>query len=172
MTTLRGRRDRATCEAMADQGEAQCFECGETKSLSEFSMIAKTGIPLRRCKPCNAEKVRLSHYSVTREFLERLLGFQDGQCAICGIPEGEANGKSMHVGHDHACCPGRRACGACVRGLVCSNCSVQGLAWYETLPDRLRKFDVINQYLGDPPAKRFRAWSRAVEEGPSGQPPG
>ena len=34
---------------------------------------------------------------------------------------------------------------------------MHGLGWYEALPPGLRTFDLLNEYLADPPAKRLRA---------------
>lgn len=39
-------------------------------------------------------------------------------CGICGAATMK-NGNSLHVDHDHACCPGERSCGACIRGVLC-----------------------------------------------------
>lgn len=40
-------------------------------------------------------------------------------CEICGDkPE-----RTLHVDHDHNCCSGQRACGKCVRGIICNKCN-------------------------------------------------
>jgi hypothetical protein len=136
--------------------ESDCLECGRRKPTSEFSTHYGSGLPRPYCKDCNAEKVRLGHYNITREFLDRLWSYQGERCAVCEA-ELAANARSLHIDHDHACCAGRRSCGECVRGLVCSNCNVYGLAWYEGLPKHLRTFALLNAYLEDPPARRVRS---------------
>lgn len=40
-------------------------------------------------------------------------------CAICG----ENDATRYAVDHDHACCPGRKSCGECVRGVLCHSCN-------------------------------------------------
>jgi hypothetical protein len=47
---------------------------------------------------------------------------QNGICAICGKSP-EENGQKLSVDHDHSCCDGRKSCGMCVRGLLCSQCN-------------------------------------------------
>lgn len=154
LAPLRKKRDNGAFRAMADSGVVECLGCGEEKLVSEYSASA-TGLPRPYCKPCNAERVRLSHYNVTKEFIEILLRWQGGECAICGTTEAGGRG-AMHIDHDQGCCPGRRSCGECVRGLICSNCNVYGLAWYEALLPELRAFDLLNDYIADPPARRLR----------------
>ncbi|WP_405540479.1 endonuclease VII domain-containing protein [Streptomyces sp. NBC_00075] len=140
---------------MAARGVVECLGCGENKPMSEYSILDVSGMPRPYCKPCNAERVRLSHYNVTSEFIDLLLLRQQGKCAVCrGFPP---EGKTLHIDHDHGCCPGRRSCGRCVRALVCANCNVYGLAWYESLPGELRTFGSLNEYLAHPPAMRLRA---------------
>ncbi|WP_197541377.1 endonuclease domain-containing protein [Streptomyces davaonensis] len=141
--------------AIADRGIIECRKCGEYKPVSAYSALNASGAPRPYCKPCNAEYVRLGHYNVTKEFIDLLLRFQEGRCAICGVTD--TGPRAMHIDHDHACCAGRRSCGECVRGLVCSSCNFHALGWYEALPAELRTFDLLNSYLSDPPAMRLRA---------------
>lgn len=52
-------------------------------------------------------------YNIDEAEFNRLLALQDGHCALCFHSE------KLVVDHDHACCPGGRSCGECVRGLLC-----------------------------------------------------
>ncbi|WP_405528050.1 endonuclease domain-containing protein [Streptomyces canus] len=110
-------------------------------------------MPRPYCKPCNAERVRLNHYNLTRAFVDLLLEFQQGKCAVCR--SAPTDRRAMRIDHDHACCPRPGSCGHCVRGLVCENCNIRGIAWYGALPIDLRTFGLLNDYLADPPAKRL-----------------
>ncbi|MFF8231020.1 endonuclease domain-containing protein [Streptomyces caelestis] len=154
LSPLRRKRGNGAIQEMIERGIIECRECGEHKPVSEFSTLNASGVPRPYCKPCNAERVRLGHYNLTKEFVCLLLRFQEGRCALCGaVGTGQ---RAMDIDHDHACCPGRRSCGECVRGLVCSSCNFHALGWYEALPPELRTFDLLNTYLADPPAKRLR----------------
>lgn len=42
---------------------------------------------------------------------------------------------SLHLDHDHSCCPGSIACGRCVRGWLCKSCNV-ALGLLKEDPDR------------------------------------
>lgn len=60
-------------------------------------------------------------YSITPERYYRMLLSQGGVCAICKLePE---RGRRLCVDHDHACCPDKKSCGECVRGLLCVRCN-------------------------------------------------
>ena len=96
----------------------------------------------------NPERVRererlrnLRKYGLTPEQYNAMLVAQGGRCAICPAtePGGGGNGASCwHVDHNHACCPGRKSCGTCVRGLLCSKCNMV-LGLMKDDPDRLRR---------------------------------
>ena len=69
----------------------------------------------------------LGRYGLTPEQFDGMLATQGGRCAICATPTPGGVG-TWHVDHDHACCPGKGSCGACVRGLLCQRCNMaQGL---------------------------------------------
>ncbi len=84
----------------------------------------------RSCKACakvNTAKQVIQKYGITLERFEELLQEQEGKCAICLTP---FDGEAPHIDHDHVCCSGYKACGKCVRGLLCAGCN-RGLGCFE-----------------------------------------
>lgn len=70
------------------------------------------------------------HHGMTAGQYWAMLDLQGGGCAICHKPEQAVSAnpasnqiRMMSVDHDHACCAGKRSCGQCVRGLLCSRCN-------------------------------------------------
>lgn len=59
-------------------------------------------------------------YRLEVEDYDAMFAEQAGVCAICGSPPGK---RSLAVDHDHACCPGAKSCGNCIRGLLCQRCN-------------------------------------------------
>jgi hypothetical protein len=83
-------------------------------------------------------------YNISSEEYYQMLDNQSGGCALCGRTE-EEEGKHLAVDHDHGCCPGKKSCGMCVRGLLCVSCNRQ-LGQYE---NNTALFQVlIPKYLG------------------------
>ena len=79
---------------------------------------------------------RLKHmYNITEGTLEQILIDQDHQCALCGTDQ--PGDKGWCVDHDHACCPGIRSCGACLRGIVCGPCN-KGLGMFKDSTELLQ----------------------------------
>lgn len=65
-------------------------------------------------------------YGITLEQYEERLEEQGGVCAVCRRPETrvtKGTPDSLSVDHDRRCCPGKRSCGRCVRGLLCGACN-------------------------------------------------
>lgn len=77
-----------------------------------------------------------SRFGITLAEYNALLDKQGGVCAICG---GQSlDGSRLAVDHDHRCCPGKRSCGQCVRGLLCGECN-RALAKFHDDPAMLRR---------------------------------
>lgn len=69
------------------------------------------------------------NYKITVQYYAALKTEQSGVCACCGNPETARDHrkgkiKLLQVDHDHACCPSKKSCGKCVRGLLCSKCNM------------------------------------------------
>ncbi|WP_439428005.1 endonuclease domain-containing protein [Micromonospora sp. LA-10] len=67
----------------------------------------------------------LVRYRLTAADYQRPLHAQGGVCAICGGANWRNDQPApLSVDHDHVCCVGgKRTCGRCVRGLLCSTCN-------------------------------------------------
>lgn len=133
-----------------------CPGCKKILDLSEFYVRIHNGRPSAYCKRCTKDRsiawqqkngprdmtaTMLKHrYGITLERYTELLMEQGEVCAVCGNPETKTlNGKvnRLSVDHDHACCPGKRSCGKCIRGLLCDRCN-GALAKVDDDPARLR----------------------------------
>ena len=81
----------------------------------------------RRYRAANPEKIRARKrrtvYSIDEMRYTDLWQVQQGRCAGCGV-DLTGLSKSPHIDHDHRCCPGKKSCGGCVRGLLCERCNL------------------------------------------------
>lgn len=130
-----------------------CITCQQQRPEYEFNIRARKGTdnPLRynECAECELDRkkherhVRVTKqreagtYTVTQERrweaglktryglnadgFYRLFETQGGVCAVCGSDD--PRGKNWVVDHDHSCCPGKKTCGLCIRGILCSPCN-------------------------------------------------
>lgn len=93
-----------------------CKEC--TKTYNKIRRIKNPDYNINR--DTKADYIRLM-YGLTLQQRDELLETQGGGCAICGTHDSGTN--FFHLDHDHNCCPGKRSCGKCIRGLLCTNCN-------------------------------------------------
>jgi hypothetical protein len=106
-----------------EQGNKQCRECRGWFPEGAYTRSAKSQDGLAPyCSSCRKDRtLRIAHGITLAQYEERLAS-QGGACAICGTDE-RAQGREYHVDHDHRCCPGRKGCGKCIRGLLCGPCN-------------------------------------------------
>lgn len=84
---------------------------------------------------------------------------QGGLCYLCGDQLVTA---STHVDHDHACCPPRRSCPLCRRGLACGKCNqLIGLAGDD--PGRLERIAAAFRPAKLAATNRIREGERQLE---------
>lgn len=115
-------------------GLKECLTCQEWLPEADFSVRAPSPDGLSaHCKDCLYFKNLARGHQLSGAQLRDLLAQQNGKCAICGDVPGV---RRLAVDHDHACCPGRKSCGKCVRGLLCGRCNT-GLGMFKDSPDRL-----------------------------------
>jgi hypothetical protein len=107
----------------------ECKEC--TKARNRRAYRADPAAKHARTRAWEAANPERRDYHFRRSHLQRTynmspegyaakLAEQGGVCAVCQEPPGKQH---LAVDHDHACCPGVRSCGRCVRGLLCNTCN-------------------------------------------------
>lgn len=83
--------------------------------------------PSRAWQLRNPERFKAQAYkSRYRVDFQALWDAQGGKCACCfgEMVRGNIDRISTTVDHDRSCCPGKRSCGRCVRGLIHRNCNL------------------------------------------------
>lgn len=82
----------------------------------------------RKANPetCRANRLKY-HLGISVDQYDALFIAQNGLCAICKQPESAQQNRipqHLAVDHDHSCCPDKKSCGRCIRGLLCSRCNL------------------------------------------------
>lgn len=135
---LRERSKSSPVKVRDEQGRKQCSTCTAWLDEAEFNREASRSDGLSSyCRECARHKTLARKYGISAERYEAMLAEQGGGCAVCGIPEGRADGRALAVDHDHSCCPGKKTCGSCIRGLLCGSCNT-GIGLLADTPARLR----------------------------------
>lgn len=94
-----------------------CTKCGLFRPMSQFPLRTKSRTPYSWCARC----VCLHKYGLTQRTYLALQQVQGSECAMCRSKPSTSH--SFAVDHDHSCCAGRKTCGGCLRGLLCSDCN-------------------------------------------------
>lgn len=120
----------------------ECYNCKEIKLIEDFH-LSRHKTPERKCKSCKHEDQRNRRksqsveqsrmhrrflrmkqvYSLDKDSFLKMFKKQNESCAICDEQFDLMERKSFSVDHDHSCCPGKKSCGKCVRGLLCVKCN-------------------------------------------------
>lgn len=74
-----------------------------------------------------------SVFGITADEYDAMVADQGGRCGICR--RAEKLDRRLAVDHDRRCCPGKKSCGKCVRGLLCANCNLK-LGAFELYADK------------------------------------
>lgn len=134
--------DRVNPRGRDVDGNKRCATCKAWKPTADFRPVARAADGLdSRCASCAHHLSIRTLYGIGADQYAALLEAQGGGCAICGGTN--ESGRAMAVDHDHQCCPEQKACGNCVRGLLCSNCNM-GIGLLQDSPQRL---DAAAAYL-------------------------
>jgi hypothetical protein len=89
----------------------------------------KANIRNRRYKANHPEKTiddrRKWQYNITPDQYKQMLEEQQNRCKVCTVELSCAQRLTMPcIDHDHRCCPAKKSCGKCVRGIICYGCNV------------------------------------------------
>jgi hypothetical protein len=75
-----------------------------------------------RCTTCDVRRKKnenlMRNYRISLEVWEDIFSKQGNVCLICS-----KDSRRFVVDHDHECCPGKKTCGRCIRGIICENCN-------------------------------------------------
>ncbi|MFE4635373.1 endonuclease VII domain-containing protein [Streptomyces sp. NPDC056773] len=120
-------------------GTPKCAGCG---GLNERRFVSSRGETewAYTCDSaqCNEDQKeiakRVRRYGVSYETYAEIHQYQGGRCPICTEPIGKFR-EGIVIDHDHSCCPGRKACGSCVRGILHRNCNL-AIGFLRDDPDR------------------------------------
>lgn len=77
------------------------------------------------------------YYRIRLDGFEWMVEQQGNVCLICSHPTPKS------VDHDHSCCPGKKACGKCIRGVLCRKCNA-GLG---NAKDDAKTLGMMREYL-------------------------
>ena len=107
------------------KGSHWCKACKKAYDI----IYRKTLRSLNRTKEKMYGEHTYRKYKLRIEDLADMVKSQGGKCPICtrDLPDVfnfDEKKYNLVVDHDHACCPGEKSCGKCVRGILCRDCNL------------------------------------------------
>jgi hypothetical protein len=111
-------------------GYASCRICVISSRKTSIP-IYRGGVLIREIV-VNFVNVKQAHGVGLDELIE-IVRKQNYACAVC-----EDLLTDINLDHDHACCPGRKSCRKCFRGVLCKTCN-SGLGSFKDDPKRLNR---------------------------------
>lgn len=128
---MQGRRTPGVGQGGHNKAKTCCPQGHEY--TSENTAIYRGRRACRTCARANNAIQIIKKYGITAEQYEAMFTAQEGKCAVCRV---ELMARP-DIDHDHKCCSGAKACGKCVRGLLCRDCNI-GISRFEDDPVLLR----------------------------------
>jgi hypothetical protein len=138
----------ASASAWGTMKSKACLVDGCTKNArvrhmcrSHYTKVNTSGTLQLLRMPNGAFKSKADHYRhftyrLSPERYQEIHYYQEGKCSLCPAEKG------LSVDHDRRCCPGKRSCGKCVRGLLCPRCNLR----LGTIEKALREMYRIQMY--------------------------
>lgn len=149
-------RDRARRPGnTTEPRRGQCVDCGgvtfshphkgKVATVCSPCRIVRDAEATRRWAARNPEGLKAayrranlkSHFGLSELQLAEMVAAQGSRCRICESDEPGGAGR-WAIDHDHSCCPGKKTCGQCIRGLLCTSCNM-GLGQFRDDPEVLRR---------------------------------
>ena len=153
----RKRAREASRKRRAQKPEADRADRALYRERHRDELLEKGRERVRRRAPLK-DQMRLRHGVNWRTAFDAFWKAQEGRCYLCGDPIKFEVSHDTVIDHSHDCCPQRKSCEVCRRGLACGRCNrLVGLAGESA--ERLRRI-----------ADALDAADRLVRERLAGQP--
>lgn len=122
--------NRSRCRKCVDRRSVEQARERRKADPDKYARLQK--IQTQQKNPLNQKHWQLrSLYRIGIDDYFSILDAQNSVCPICLrlFEDGKIDGKYGQVDHDHACCPDKKSCGHCIRGILCDRCN-KGLGFF------------------------------------------
>src|SRR5271165_5798167 len=120
------------CRKKLHQYKDELKQCPECRKLPEKKWRENNTEYLKQSKRRryfdNKEKYTAvqikTKYNITFKQKQKMYADQGNNCLFFSHCNNRTTITGIHIDHNHKCCAGKRSCGKCIRGLLCSRCNV------------------------------------------------